>query len=294
MEFHQLRYVAAVARCGNFTRAAAQCHVSQPSLSQQIHKLEEELGEKLFERLKRTARLTAVGGRFLAHAERVLLEADAAQREAKSGQGPLRGPLLLGALPTIAPYLLPPRLAAFNARYPAVEIVVQEDTTAALLRQLTDCELDLAIASLPIHDARFSALKLFDEELVLALPPGHRLLARARIRLGDLERERFILMKEGHCLGEQVLHFCHRVDFHPQISCRSAQIETVQAFVRAGLGISLVPRMAVNPDAGTTPVYRSLAKPMPKRAICAIWLKQRSPNRVVTAFLDHLAGANTQ
>lgn len=134
MEMHQLRYVVAVARAGNFSRAAEQCHVAQPSLSQQIRKLEEELGERLFDRLKRETRLTTHGEAFLRRAVRILEEVDAARREASDARQLLRGTLTVGVLPTIAPYLLPGVLADFAAKFPGVELVVQEDTTARLLK----------------------------------------------------------------------------------------------------------------------------------------------------------------
>jgi LysR family hydrogen peroxide-inducible transcriptional activator len=133
MEIQQLRYATAVARTGNFSRAAAQCHVSQPSLSQQIQKLEEELGERLFDRLPRNARLTAAGTAFIARAERILAEIDLAQREAREGRSRPRGPLTVGVLPTIAPYFLPRAIAAFIRKFPEVEVVVQEDTTTAAI-----------------------------------------------------------------------------------------------------------------------------------------------------------------
>src|SRR5580692_5562072 len=134
MEMHQLRYVVAAARTGNFSRAAEQCHVSQPSLSQQIQKLEEELDQRLFDRMKRAVKLTPEGDAFLPHAVRILEEADAAKREATDAQHLLRGTMTFGVLPTIAPYLLPEALVKFTGKYPGVEILVQEDTTARLLK----------------------------------------------------------------------------------------------------------------------------------------------------------------
>src|SRR5271168_5027757 len=142
MEMHQLRYVVAVARTRNFSRAAEQCHVSQPTLSQQIQKLEDELGERLFDRMKREAKLTAHGEAFLPRAVRILEEADAAKREASDAKSLLRGMVTVGVLPTIAPYLLPGAMATFTEKFPGVEIVVQEDTTARLLKLALDCEIE--------------------------------------------------------------------------------------------------------------------------------------------------------
>jgi len=285
MEMHQLRYVVAVARAGNFSRAADQCHVSQPSLSQQIQKLEEELGERLFDRTKREARLTSHGESFLTRAIRILEEVDAAKREATDARQLLRGTLSIGVLPTIAPFLLPKILAEFTKTFPGMEVVVQEDTTAHLLKLVLGCEIDFALASQPIADSRLQVRELFSEELLLSLPPGHALTRKRVISASDLEKQPFILMKEGHCLGDQVLRFCERRDLRPTITFRSAQLETVQALISAGLGLSLIPAMAAAHKRSSPSEYRSLALPKPSRRIAAVWLKPRPPGRAAEAFL---------
>ena len=290
MEMHQLRYVVAVARTGNFTRAAEQCHVSQPSLSQQIQKLEDELGERLFDRMRREAKLTPHGEAFLRHAVNVLEEVDAAEREARDATDLLRGTVRVGVLPTIAPYLLPGAVAEFMERYPGVEIVAQEDITGHLLRLLLACELDFALASQPIQDGRLEVRELFAEELLLALPPGHPLTRKRKVNLADLKTERFIVMKEGHCLGQQVLNFCDRRDLRPNISFRSAQLETIQSLVCAGMGLSLIPAMATNSGRGDQPEYRSLQEPRPDRKIVAVWPKQRPLGRAANEFLKLVVG----
>src|SRR6266404_1164352 len=284
MEMHQLRYVVAVAQTRSFSRAAERCHVSQPSLSQQIQKLEDELGERLFDRTKREARLTSHGETFPPRAVRILEEADAAKREAADAKSLLRGTVTVGVLPTIAPYLLPAAMAIFTEKFPGVEIVVQEDTTARLLKLALACEIDFALASRPIHDERLEVRELFSEELLIALPPGHPLIRKRTISATDLEGERLIIMKEGHCLGDQVLGFCDRHDLHHHISFRSAQLETIQSLVRAGLGISLIPAMAVQRERNTAPEYRSLHSPKPSRQIAAVWPTQRPPGRAACEF----------
>ena len=288
MEMHQLRYVVAVARTGNFSRAAEQCHVSQPSLSQQVQKLEGELGERLFDRMKRAVKLTPQGEAFLPRAVRILEEADAAKREATEARELLRGTVTIGVLPTIAPYLLPDAMTRFARKYPGVEISVLEDTTARLLKHALACEVDFALASQPIHDERLEIRELFAEELLLALPPGHLLARRRTVTVRDLEHERLIVMKEGHCLGNQVLNFCDRRGVRPQISFRSAQLETIQALVRSGLGISLIPAMAAREKRKGSPEYRSLQAPKPERKIVTAWPKQRSPGRAAAEFLTFL------
>ncbi len=289
MEMHQLRYMVAVARTGNFSRAAEQSRVAQPSLSQQIMKLEEELGERLFDRRKRETKLTAVGEVFLLRAVRILEEVDAAKREATDAKALPRGVVTMGVLPTIAPYLLPTILPAFAEKFPSVEIVIQEDTTERLLKQLHAYEIDFALASQPIQDGRLEVRALFSEELLLALPPGHALARKRTIGVGDLASERLIVMQTGHCLGDQVLRFCDRRDLHPKISFRSAQLETIQALVSGGLGISLIPAMAMQSGRTDAPVYRSLQAPRPDRKIVALWPKQRPPGRAAGELLKVLS-----
>jgi LysR family hydrogen peroxide-inducible transcriptional activator len=285
MEVHQLRYFAALARTGNFSRAAEQCRVSQPSLSQQIQKLEEEVGERLFDRRGRATRLTAHGETLRHHAIKILDELEAAKRAIAEGQSLVHGTLALGVLPTIAPYFLPPILADFAGRYPGVHLLIQEDTTARLLELVLSYELDCAIVSLPIQDGRLEIERIFTEELLLALPPGHRLARRRRLTPADFETERLIVMKEGHCLGDQVLGFCERREIRPAIAFRSAQLETIQALVRAGLGLSLVPAMAVRAGHGASPLYRSLPEPRPSREIVTIWPRLRPPDGAAREFL---------
>ena len=285
MEMHQLRYVVAVARAGNFSRAAEQCYVSQPSLSQQILKLEEELGERLFDRMKREARLTPHGEGFLPRALKILEEVDLAKREASDARSLLRGRLIVGVLPTIAPYLLPELLVAFAKKFPGVEIVVHEDTTAQLLKLAQACEIDFALASRPIQDERMEVKDLFTEELRVALPHGHWLTRKRTVSLADLEHEPFIVMKEGHCLGDQVLKFCERRDLKPTIAFRSAQLETLQALVCSGMGISLVPAMAARSKRADLPEYRSVLGPKP----VAVWPKQRPIGRAASEFLKQIS-----
>ena len=286
MELHQLRYVVAVAQARNFSRAAEQCNVSQPSLSQQIQKLEDELGERLFERTKREARSTPQGEAFLARAHKILAEVDAARRDVSEVQGLVRGRLAIGILPTIAPYLLPPLVKTFIKKFPGTEIVLHEDTTSQLLKMVHAYEIDFAIASQPIQAKQLEVRELFAEELLLALPPKHALVRRRTIHAVDLACENLIVMKEGHCLGDQVLGFCERRDLHPKISFRSAQLETIRALVSTGVGISLVPAMAARSHRPNQPAYRSLPAPKPERKIVAVWPAQRIMSRAAREFLQ--------
>src|SRR5688572_8790228 len=175
MELHQLRYFVAVAQTGNFSRAAERCHVSQPSLSQQILKLEHRLGQPLFNRLGRRAVLTDAGRLLLDRATMILAALDDADRRLRAGGEQQGGRLAIGAIPTIAPYVLPTTLEGFVQRCPKVELVIREDVTEHLVQALVEGELDLAIVALPISDDRLEAEALLSENLLLALAPGHPL-----------------------------------------------------------------------------------------------------------------------
>ena len=286
MEIHQLRYFLAVAKAGNFSRAAENCHVAQPSLSQQILKLERDLGEQLFERKARQVLLTPAGELFRERATKVLHELHEARREVRDCEGEPRGQVALAALPTIAPYLLPKIIRGFARRCPAVATIVHEETTDRAMRALEDHEIDLALVSLPIDSPRVEIRPLFSEELVLVLPKSHPLLRKRALTGADLEPEKFIFMAETHCLGTQTLQFCYAKGFTPQISCRSAQMETVQALVAAGLGISMVPAMARQSPARVS--YRSLGRPKPARTIALVWNKRRHLSRAACELRDYI------
>lgn len=288
MELHQLRYFLAVARTRNFSRAAEQCRVAQPSLSQAIMKLEGELEERLFERTKREVSLTSAGELFRQHAERVLDEVEQARDKMREVRGLLRGRVVLGALPTIAPYFLPTRLRAFAAKFPGIEVVVHEDTTEQLARALLAKEIDVGLLSLPVERAGLVAEEFFDEDLLVALPAGHALAKKRALTLDDLEHEAFILMKEGHCLAGQALQFCRLNGFAPRVSFRSAQIETVMAFVAAGWGVSIVPAMAERRMAAEGVKYRRLAGMT--RSVGVIYRSARPLSGAARALVDFLRG----
>lgn len=289
MELHQLRYALAIAKTGNFSRAAGHCHVSQPSLSQQVQKLEEELGERLFTRLKREAVPTAAGRIFLARAARIIDEVESARREVQDSGDEVCGTVNLGVLPTIAPYLLPRALGLCRKQHPRVEIVVHETTTAQLLGMSAACEIDMAVLSLPVHDKRFECEKLFAEDLWLAVAPDHPLAKRRKpISLDEVGAERFILLQEGHCLVDQALRFCDSRQCHPRIVFRTAQLETIQALVATGLGISLIPNMAVGESRRKHPVYLRLTAPRPQRVIALMRRKEHQLTRAAAALADIL------
>ncbi len=250
MELHQLRYFCAVARAGNFTRAAEDQHVAQPSLSQQIRKLEDELGAKLFDRFPRFARLTDFGKAFLPKAGEILRQVGQARTEIQEMSQAEVGTVIVGAIPTIAPYFLGPALARFARRYPAVSISVVEEITPILLDRLHNGHVDIVVLALPVRGEELISEELFREPLFAALPEDHRLAARKSLALGEIREDPFLLLKEGHCFRENALSACRRSRVSPNVVFESGQFSTIVSMVATGMGVSVVPAMAVQQHPG--------------------------------------------
>jgi LysR family hydrogen peroxide-inducible transcriptional activator len=293
MELHQLRYFVAVAELGHFTRAAERCFVSQPSLSQQIQKLERELKRPLFDRTGRRAVLTEAGRALYDPAKAALAALDEAEARVRDLGGDGAGAVQVGAIPTVAPYLFPPLLGRFAADHPRAEVTLHEDLTARVLEGCVAGDLDLGAVALPVDDGRLHAEPLFRDEPLAAVPPGHPLARKKALTLADLARESFVLLSDTHCLGEQVFAFCRQKEFHPPVRCASAQLMTVQELVALGQGVSLVPKLAADADRAGRCAYRPLAGPRPYRTLALVWRKDRYQGRVVrdliTALRDHAA-----
>jgi LysR family hydrogen peroxide-inducible transcriptional activator len=291
MELHQLRYFVAVAQTESFSRAAELCHVSQPSLSQQIAKLEKQLGRKLFDRLSRGVALTDAGHTLLESATVILNQLEDTEKRLRDTNDLQDARLSIGAIPTIAPYLLPQHLQKYHKAYPEVELTVQEDVTQNLINAMVSGEVDIALMALPLGDDRIAHKELFSEPLLVALPPDHNLVNRRTIKTDQLQNERFIVLGDMHCLGEQVLSFCRVNNYSSRIGCRSAQIATIQELILSGQGISLLPQMAI-PESpaedGTLPVYRPLSGQQPVRTIVAAWHRHRYLSLAAKRFLEVL------
>jgi LysR family hydrogen peroxide-inducible transcriptional activator len=291
MELHQLRYFVAVAETGSFTRAAEREGITQPTLSEQILRLEGRehgVGRRLFDRLGRKVVLTDAGHELLGHAQSILAavgEAERAVRDSADG-----GLLRVGAIPTVAPFVLPRAVTRFRKDRPAVRLQLKEDLTERLLADLLAGELDVGLMALPIRDERLHVDALYSEPLVMALPPKHRLARKAEVKLADVVEEPFILLDDVHCFGDQVLSFCRRGGLEPRVVCRGEQIVTLLAMVAAGEGVSVVPEMAAVADNAKSCVYRPLGKPSPSRTLCAVWHKQRYRPESLRAFVEVVKG----
>lgn len=288
MEVHQMKYFCAIVDTGSFSRAAQQAHVSQPSLSQQIGKLEDELGARLFDRLGRTVRLTELGKTFLPRARAVLKELEAARSDVTEQKATIGGPLAVGVIPTIAPYYLPRVLAAFSGKYPQARLTVTEEITPLLLEHLRAGSVDVAIVALPLHvrGHEFESYALMEEGLYAVLPKQHALAKKKEVELGDLRAEPFLLLRDGHCFRETAVAACNRARLSPQIVFESGQFSSILSMVSAGLGVSIVPAMAIEKRDGCS--FVPLADERASRKIGAVMLKGRSVTRVCEAFLVHL------
>lgn len=264
MEVHQLRYFLAVVQSGSFTAASEACHVSQPSLSIQIAKLEDEAGGALLERHRTGARLTDRGRLFVPRATEVLKQLEEAVRDWDDLDGLRRGEVTLGCLPTTGAYLLPLLLREFRAQYPHLNVRLREESSPLLAEALKDGEVDLAFVDEAGVVPGVRAYPLFSEPLLVAVPFDHALADRGAIAIEALADEPLIVMKSGHGFRQIVLEYLERRGIVPRIVYESSGIETVQAFVEAGLGVSIVPRM-VRKAPG--PTYLDILPPTPTRTL---------------------------
>ena len=288
MEIHQLRYFVAVAELGSFTKAARRCGVSQPSLSQQIQKLEKELGEQLLDRFGRSIRLTEAGQAFYERSAAILDALDEAKACVHNGEDWRKGTVSIGAIHTVAPYLLPEIVQRFTGKFSDAQVAVEERFTEHLIERCLAGDLDVGIVALPIAEKRLKVEPLFKEQLLAALPAASSLAAKKRLALADVTREPFLLLDEMHCFGRQTLQLCADRDCVPAISCRTAQLLTVQEMVALGQGVSLVPEMATQLNRDRRCVYRLLTGPPIEREIAMIWRPRYRPRRLVEALLEML------
>jgi len=284
MELHQLRYLDAVARTRSFTRAAKDCHVTQPTLSHQIAKLEEEMGGPLLRRSRDGAQLTTLGEKMRGHARTILSTVESARTDASSHARRVAGRVRLGLIPTVAPYLLPRIMARCRRRHPDLVFEISENPTQALLAGLVQGELDAIVISPPVDSTQPLQLRpLFEDEFLLALPRAHRLAGRRRVKLADLRDEAMILLGDAHCLRGQALDLCRRAGYAPRIAIQSAQLDTVLGLVEAGLGLSLVPASARPTLRHRNVQFRPLGPERASRQIALAWLQPALPLHVLEA-----------
>jgi LysR family hydrogen peroxide-inducible transcriptional activator len=275
MTLTELRYIVAVARERHFGRAAEACFVSQPTLSVAVRKLEDELGVQIFERAPGELAITPAGSRVIEQAQRVLEEADKVKAIAKSSADPLDGPLRLGAIFTIGPYLLPQLIPALRRRAPKMPLILEENYTAVLSEQLKRGDIDAAIIALPFEEPGIQVTPLYDEPFVVALAKTHPWAKRKTIAPDELARESLLLLGTGHCFRDQVLNACpslNRSSATPgslQKTVEGSSLETIRLMVASGLGLTVLPASAIpgRPSAKDLLAYIPFSRPVPDRRV---------------------------
>ena len=295
MTLTELRYLVNLDKERHFGRAAERSFVSQPTLSVAIKKLEDELGVALFERNRGEARPTPSGQKIIAQARRVLAESELIKDLAREGKDELVGPLRIGAIYTIAPYLLPHLVPVLREKAPRMPLVIEENFTAVLLRQLRDNELDLAVLALPVDLDGLNAWPIYDEPFVVLLPPGHRWSREKSIPAKRLAEEQLLLLGSGHCFREQVIAACPKCveqDADAPRPMTGSSLETIRHMVASGLGISVVPKSSMdNRGKDTDAIARPFTPPAPSRRVALIWRKTYPRMAAVRAVRDAILGS---
>ncbi|HEY0720234.1 MAG TPA: DNA-binding transcriptional regulator OxyR [Gammaproteobacteria bacterium] len=268
-----LEYLVLLDEERHFRRAAERGFVSQPTLSGQLKKLEEQLGVVLVERTSRQVTMTEAGRAVAAQARRVLAEAKAIRDVAQAFQDPLAGELHLGLIPTIAPYLLPLCMPLIRARHPQLRLMLHEQQTAPALEQLRNATLDLLLLALPVETDEFAELELYTEPFLLAAPQNDPLAHKQQATLADLQGRSVLLLEEGHCLRGQALDVCFTAGASEYAGFHATSLETLRHMVGEGIGITLIPELAVPQQrSASDPIrYLPFADPPPSRRIGLLW-----------------------
>lgn len=297
MELRQLQYALQIAAEKNFSRAAEKLHIAQPSLSQQLSKLEKELGVLLFQRNTNSVELTHAGAAFMEKARSILDMVNQLAKEMEDISDLKKGKLVVGSLPITGSHILPRVLPLFQSRYPGIEIHLVEDTTRVLEHLTAAGQTDISLLTLPLLEPNLAYDSLLEEEIVLAVPQQHPLAERSGsgagspVTIGELRDEPFIVLKKGQGFRQIALELCAAHGFEPRIVFESSNIETVQSLVAAGMGIAFVPHMiAMGHGNAFKPVYLRLQE-RPTRMLVTAYRKGRYMSNAAAAFLDVLREA---
>ncbi len=288
MNIRDLKYFLAVAELEHFGQAAEQCFVSQPTLSGQIKKLEEELDVKLLERTNRRVLLTETGVQIAKSARRILREVDTIQEIAESSNDPLSGKFRLGAFPTLATYIFPELVTRIRDVLPNIRPILVEEKTATLLDKLKNGDIDAALLALPIYDDFLVSQTLFDDEFFLAVPCDHELTEHKSIDQKMLSRHKLLLLEEGHCLRDQALEVCQLHGISEEQDFKATGMETLRQMVKASTGITFIPKIAVHEDEPGIK-YIPFKSPAPSRTIGLVWRKTTAREVVMNKLVEILA-----
>jgi len=273
MNFRALQYFVKLAELKHFSRAAEACFVSQPTLSTQIRKLEEELGVLLVERAPRKVMLTPIGADVAHRARHILRDIEHIKTAASHSKDPATGIIKLGIFPTLAPYLLPHVIPGIRKRYPKLGLQLTEEKTEIILSMLDQGQLDAGLLALPVEEHGMDVEILFEEPFVTAMPSSHPLSDKKVISLQDLEGEELLLLEEGHCLRQHALAVCELAGAHERVDFNATSMETLRQMVAANAGVTLMPVLAVKPPIPFTDniALRPFEAPAPSRTIALVW-----------------------
>ena len=286
MNIRDLEYLVALSKLKHFGKAAEACFVSQPALSMQIKKLEESLGVQLLERSNKSVMLTDHGIIIAARAQQILHQIDEIKEIAKSAKDPFSGEIRIGIFPTLAPYLLPLIIPALSKAYPKLSFYLVEEQTSQLIEQLKKGKLHAAFLATPVIEKNFSHAVLFDEAFLLAVPINHHLAKLKTVSQKDLENENLLLLEQGHCMRDQALDLCHRMNITENQNFRATSLETLRQMVAAGVGITLIPKLACSPS--DTIAYIPFSSPKPIRTIGLFWRTTTSKQALLNDMLIKL------
>lgn len=287
MNLRDLQYLAAVAKHLHFGRAAESCHVSQPTLSMQLKKLEETLGVQLFERSNKQVMLTPVGAGIVDRARRILEEVEAMHELAQLHIDPLAGEVKLGLFPTLAPYLLPGLMPSMAQCLPKLSVLLVEDKTPELIHKLEAGEIDAALLAMPVPSDALVHTRLFDEPFMLAVSSSHPLARRKSIVLEELKGETMLLLEDGHCMREQALSVCQAIGAGEAKHFRATSLETLRHMVAAGGRVTLMPKLAVEESEAVR--YIPFKDPAPHRTIGLYWRKTSAREPLFSALAGMIA-----
>ncbi|MFC0332756.1 LysR family transcriptional regulator [Paenibacillus sepulcri] len=288
MEFRQLQYVIQIAKEKNFSRAAEKLHIAQPSLSQQLSKLEKEIGVLLFRRTTNSVEMTHAGSVFVDKAQNILDSIEQLKQELDDIAHMRKGKLVVGSLPITGSHVLPLVLPVFGRRYPEIEVALVEDSSFRLEQLTASGQTDLSLLSLPLHEPSLAWEPLIEEEICLAVPPEHPLaLKNEAVNIQDLAQEPFVLLKKGQGFRQIAIELCEKAGFQPRIVFESGNIETVQSLVAAGMGIAFVPKMVARAKwYEFAPAYLPFAEPAPSRTLVIASRKGRYLSKAAEAFIE--------
>jgi len=275
MNIRALKYFVKLAELKHFSKAADACFVSQPTLSTQVRKLEEELGVSLVERAPRKVMLTPIGEDIAHRARHILRDIDHLKAAARRSKDPTTGNLKLGIFPTLAPYLLPHVIPQIRKKYPELRLQLVEEKTEEIIKMLDQGRLDAGVLALPVDEQGLEMLTLFEEHFVAAMPASHPLSDKTTINLKDLEGEELLLLEEGHCLREHALAVCDLAGAHERVDFHATSMETLRQMVAANVGVTLMPVLAIKPPIPSTGniALRNFEAPQPSRTIALVWRK---------------------